>query len=91
MAILSSVYTSADDLAPFRMGFRCESRHNIKAVPFGSALWLTQGEGTVHGLQVGGSEAALFDYARGGPQWGADSLIIGPPQVRLSLHDLQLT
>ena len=33
------------------------------------------------GVQVGGTEAALFDYARGGPQWGADALIIGPPQV----------
>lgn len=29
--------------------------------------------------QVGGSEAAVFDYARGGPQWGADGLVIGPP------------
>lgn len=39
-------------------------------------------------LQVGGTEAALFDYARGGPQWGADALIIGPPQVStlLALH-----
>ncbi|XP_010269980.1 PREDICTED: uncharacterized protein LOC104606460 [Nelumbo nucifera] len=29
--------------------------------------------------KVGGSGAALFDYARGGPQFGADGLIIGPP------------
>ena len=29
---------------------------------------------------MGGPEAAVFDYARGGPQWGADGLIIGPPQ-----------
>lgn len=31
--------------------------------------------------KVGGTEAALFDYARGGPQWGADALVIGPPQA----------
>ena len=30
--------------------------------------------------KVGGSEAAIFDYARGGPQWGADGLLIGPPK-----------
>lgn len=41
-------------------------------------------------MQVGGTEAALFDYARGGPQWGADALIIGPPQV-ITLPDLQCT
>lgn len=35
----------------------------------------------VAAMQVGGTEAALFDYARGGPQWGADALVIGPPQV----------
>ncbi|KAJ4958535.1 hypothetical protein NE237_025646 [Protea cynaroides] len=27
----------------------------------------------------GGSGAALFDYARGGPQFGADGLLSGPP------------
>ncbi|KAI8530210.1 hypothetical protein RHMOL_Rhmol11G0038100 [Rhododendron molle] len=29
--------------------------------------------------KVGGSGAALFDYARGGLQFGADGLLIGPP------------
>ncbi|PKA66762.1 hypothetical protein AXF42_Ash003417 [Apostasia shenzhenica] len=29
--------------------------------------------------KIGGSGAALFDYARGGPQFGADGLLIGPP------------
>jgi len=29
--------------------------------------------------KVGGSGAALFDYARGGPQFRADRLLIGPP------------
>lgn len=29
--------------------------------------------------KIGGSSAALFDYARGGPQFGADGLFIGPP------------
>ena len=28
---------------------------------------------------MGGPEAALFDYARGGPQFGSDGLLIGPP------------
>uniref|UniRef100_A0A0D9XQE7 TLDc domain-containing protein n=1 Tax=Leersia perrieri TaxID=77586 RepID=A0A0D9XQE7_9ORYZ len=31
--------------------------------------------------KVGGSGAALFDYARGGPQFGADGLLIGPPMT----------
>lgn len=30
--------------------------------------------------KVGGNEAAIFDYARSGPQWGADGLLIGPPK-----------
>ncbi len=38
--------------------------------------------------QVGGTEAALFDYGRGGPQWGADALVIGPPQVSHHSHQL---
>lgn len=29
--------------------------------------------------KVGGSGAALFDYSRGGPQFGADGLLVGPP------------
>ncbi|THU50225.1 hypothetical protein C4D60_Mb06t17890 [Musa balbisiana] len=29
--------------------------------------------------KMGGSGAAIFDYARGGPQFGADGLLIGPP------------
>ncbi|CAN6381081.1 unnamed protein product [Urochloa humidicola] len=29
--------------------------------------------------KVGGSGAALFDYSRGGPQFGDDGLLIGPP------------
>jgi hypothetical protein len=35
---------------------------------------------TLNGRQTGGSGAAIFDYARGGPQWGADALLIGPPK-----------
>ncbi|XP_002961204.2 uncharacterized protein LOC9632563 [Selaginella moellendorffii] len=31
--------------------------------------------------KIGGSGAAIFDYARGGPQFGADGLLIGPPLV----------
>lgn len=40
-----------------------------------------RGSAALVGMQVGGTEAALFDYARGGPQWGADALVIGPPRV----------
>jgi len=29
--------------------------------------------------KTGGGEAAVFDYARGGPHWGVDALVIGPP------------
>lgn len=29
--------------------------------------------------KVGGAEAAIFDYARGGPQWGVDGFVIAPP------------
>ncbi|KAL0322189.1 UNVERIFIED_CONTAM: hypothetical protein Scaly_2515300 [Sesamum calycinum] len=35
------------------------------------------GNGPVVLPKVGGSGAALFDYARGGPQFGADGLLIG--------------
>ncbi|CAI9095420.1 OLC1v1031373C1 [Oldenlandia corymbosa var. corymbosa] len=38
-----------------------------------------QGEEPIKLGKVGGSGAALFDYARGGPQFGADGLLIGPP------------
>lgn len=39
----------------------------------------TAADGPVVLPKVGGSGAALFDYARGGPQFGADGLLIGPP------------
>ncbi len=32
--------------------------------------------------QVGGPEAAVFDFARGGPQWGAGDLARPPPPAR---------
>lgn len=28
---------------------------------------------------MGGGEAAIYDYRRGGPQFGSDGLLIGPP------------
>lgn len=34
--------------------------------------------------KVGGGEAALFDYARSGPHFGADGLIIGPGQAAVT-------
>jgi len=43
--------------------------------------WPKKGEECVKLGKVGGSEAAVFDFARGGPQWGADALIIGPPRA----------
>lgn len=36
-----------------------------------------QGGGAVKLEKVGGPEAALFDFARSGPHFGADGLIIG--------------
>eukprot|EP00899_Mesostigma_viride_P010521 jgi/Mesvir1/19470/Mv10492-RA.1 len=39
----------------------------------------TNGKDPVVLKKVGGGDAAVFDYARGGPQWGADALLIGPP------------
>ncbi|OWM64117.1 hypothetical protein CDL15_Pgr018688 [Punica granatum] len=44
--------------------------------------WAEEGDeraGPIVLPKVGGSGAALFDYARGGPQFGADGLLIGPP------------
>ncbi|CAI6011069.1 unnamed protein product [Closterium sp. NIES-65] len=53
------------------------------ATPGKTPLKCTWGEGE-WGMpellrKVGGSGAAVFDYARGGPQFGADGLLIGPP------------
>ncbi|KAJ8557923.1 hypothetical protein K7X08_004689 [Anisodus acutangulus] len=41
--------------------------------------WAEDDEQPIILPKVGGSGAALFDYARGGPQFGADGLLIGPP------------
>lgn len=41
--------------------------------------WIEEGKDPIVLPKVGGSGAALFDYARGGPQFGADGLLIGPP------------
>ncbi|KAH6804067.1 TLDc domain protein [Perilla frutescens var. frutescens] len=41
--------------------------------------WPDDGANPIILPKVGGSGAALFDYARGGPQFGADGLLIGPP------------
>lgn len=29
--------------------------------------------------KIGGPDAAIYDFRRGGPQWGADALAVGPP------------
>ena len=79
--------TTSRQMIPFGTALKqCPS-----AVPFSAALGSHNAKRLCVGLQVGGPEAALFDYARGGPQWGADALIVGPPQVRLSLPALHLT
>lgn len=41
--------------------------------------WEDQIENPIILRKVGGSGAALFDYSRGGPQFGPDGLLIGPP------------
>ncbi|KAF2308751.1 hypothetical protein GH714_015582 [Hevea brasiliensis] len=49
---------------------------------FDAFLFYWTDNGTIDPIilpKVGGSGAALFDYARGGPQFGADGLLIGPP------------
>jgi len=66
-------------------GFNSEgfSSSDDYAASFAAFLycWPGSGEECVKLGKVGGPEAAVFDYARGGPQWGADALIIGPPQA----------
>ncbi|CAN6486354.1 unnamed protein product [Victoria cruziana] len=49
---------------------------------FDAFLFYWKGEGHTDPIilpKVGGSGAALFDFARGGPQFGPDGLLIGPP------------
>jgi len=31
--------------------------------------------------KINGAEAALYDYRRGGPQWGSDALVVGAPSA----------
>ncbi|KAL3152217.1 hypothetical protein ABBQ32_001302 [Trebouxia sp. C0010 RCD-2024] len=70
-------------------GFKSSDDYSSSSKAFLFCWKASDKEPTVLG-KVGGTEAALFDYARGGPQWGADALIIGPPQV-ITLFDLQFT
>ncbi|KAL0026643.1 hypothetical protein WJX79_000393 [Trebouxia sp. C0005] len=63
----SEGFKSSDDYSP-----------SSKAFLF---CWPQSEEDPVILRKIGGTEAALFDYGRGGPQWGADALVIGPPQA----------
>ena len=38
-----------------------------------------RGDGFTRLPKINGPEAALYDYRRGGPQWGADALVVGAP------------
>lgn len=38
-----------------------------------------RGTGFTRLPKINGPEAALYDYRRGGPQWGADALVVGAP------------
>lgn len=68
----SDCWTSSDDYStswkPFLFAFSDEDE---KKPLEGREVFICE--------KVGGPEAALFDYARGGPQFGADGLSIGPP------------
>ncbi|KAL3142620.1 hypothetical protein ABBQ38_002932 [Trebouxia sp. C0009 RCD-2024] len=61
-------------------GFKSSDDYSSSSKAFLFCWTASHKEPTILG-KVGGTEAALFDYARGGPQWGADALIIGPPQA----------
>lgn len=43
--------------------------------------YMTPTAGPVKLAKVGGGDAAIFDYARSGPHFGADGLIIGKSQA----------
>lgn len=59
-------------------GYRSTDDYYDSLEPF-LFYWEEDGRGPVMLKKVGGSGAALFDYARGGPQFGADGLLIGAP------------
>eukprot|EP00250_Pteridium_aquilinum_P028399 c37087_g1_i1 orf=654-1448(-) len=59
-------------------GYRSTDDYYDSLEPF-LFYWEEDGRAPVVLRKVGGSGAALFDYARGGPQFGADGLLIGPP------------
>lgn len=61
-------------------GFRSSNDYSPSSKAF-LFCWPQSEEDPVILRKVGGTEAALFDYGRGGPQWGADALVIGPPQA----------
>ena len=67
----SDCWTSSDDYStswkPFLFAFSDEKKGPLE----GREVFICE--------KVGGPEAALFDLARGGPQFGSDGLLIGPP------------
>jgi hypothetical protein len=44
-------------------------------------LWHIQGKNVVRHNVLQGGNAAIFDYATGGPQFGSSDLIVGPPRA----------
>jgi TLD. len=44
-------------------------------------LWHVQGKNVVRHNVLQGGNAAIFDYATGGPQFGSSDLIVGPPRA----------
>ena len=54
-------------------------------------LWFTKGSNSVVKCPVlSGGNAAIFDYASGGPQFGSADLVIGKPQAAVSLSIISI-
>lgn len=57
-----------------------ESTDDYRAAPNAFLFYMgTKGGDPFVCKKVGGGEAAVYDYRKGGPQFGADGLIIGAP------------
>eukprot|EP00741_Cyanophora_paradoxa_P021869 tig00021374_g21110.t1 len=57
-----------------------QSTDDYADTPDAFLFWWPEGAAEPEKLpKVGGPGAAIFDYARGGPHFGADGLVIGPP------------
>jgi len=56
-------------------------RNNVNAFLY---CWPNQGDECIKLEKIGGGEAAVFDYARSGPHFGADGLVLGRGQAAVT-------